>query len=392
VDFVHVETVLLKERLSALIVIEHRTRRTYLAGVTANPTGASAAPDLNGNDIDVGPFIRDADERTVYVAWRALPLPEDAGLPGGDELCSAPVNDVRELVARSSAVVFDQQDGRWRPAQQGDVRPTAMLVFDAAQGGYRSDIGFDPSPRSAVEPVDVVGERPDSLDTDPQSSGNPAWLSLAEHLADTKKKEARDLLAELAPELSLAHREAVAAAARWHDLGKSTTTFQNSLARANPQSPPPDGDTVWAKSPGTAPLRHDPPHFRHELVSALLLLDEGTGLVADVDEPDLVCYLALAHHGKVRLAVRAAEGEPAGTVLGVRDGETTLSAELPGGRMLPARALSLAATRIGPGSLTGRARRLRDRADLGLFRLAFYEAVVRCADWKASDSPGTRRA
>jgi len=60
--------------------------------------------------------------------------------------------------------------------------------------------------------------------------------------------------------------------------------------------------------------------------------------------------------------------------------------------MLPARALSLAATRIGPGSLTGRARRLRDRADLGLFRLAFYEAVVRCADWKASDSPGTRRA
>jgi CRISPR-associated endonuclease/helicase Cas3 len=345
------------------------------------------APDLNGNDIDVGPFIRDADDRTVYVAWRVLPLPEDTGLPGGAELCPAPPDGVRELVERGSAVVFDQRDGRWRPALRGDVQPTAILVFDAAQGGYRSDIGFDPSSRAAVPLVEVAGGPSDSMDTDPQSSGNPGWLTLAEHLADAER-ETRNLLDQMAPDLPSAHREAVAVAARWHDLGKATSTFQQSLIAANPESPPPDEGKVWAKSPGTRPLRHNPPHFRHELVSALLLSDHDLGLLTDEQEPDLIVFLALAHHGKVRVTVRAAEGEPRDIVRGVRDGEITLSAELPGGQILPPHTLSLASTRIGPDSLTNRALRLRDRADIGPFRLAFYEALVRCADWKVSKNWG----
>jgi CRISPR-associated endonuclease/helicase Cas3 len=340
------------------------------------------APDLNGNDIDVGPFIRDADERTVFVAWRAFPLPEDARWPARVELCPAPADGVRELLKRSVAMVFDQQDGRWRKAAAADVRPTAMLVFDAAAGGYRPDIGFAAASRSAVTPLDGRGVSPDAVDTDPQSGGG-TWLTLAQHLADTAHA-AHGLLDALAPNLTEDQRSAIVMAARYHDIGKAHPTFQTSLIKANPDQPPPNTETVWAKSPGHTPLRPEPPHFRHELVSALLLLDQDTDLLAGLAEPDLVTYLALAHHGKIRLAVRAAADEPAGTVLGVVDGSATLAAGLPDGRELPSRSVSLAATRLGVGSLTDRALRLRDRGDLGPFRLAFCEALVRCADWQAS--------
>lgn len=341
------------------------------------------APDLDGNDVDVSPFIRDADERTVFVAWRDLPVPDDAVLPARVELCPAPLADVRALLARSTAVVYDQQDGRWRRAVPADIRPTSMLVFDAAGGGYLPDVGFAVASRSTVPPIQASGTAPDAVDTDPHSSGHRTWLSLVDHLADTEHA-ARVLLDALASELTTAQHEAVTAAARWHDLGKAHPTFQTSLIKANPEQPPPNTDAVWAKSPGRAPLRPEPPHFRHELVSALLLLDESTGLLSGITEADLVVYLALAHHGKIRLAVRAAADETDGTVLGVVDGSATLTTDLPGGGELVSRPLSLRPTRLGVGSLTDRALRLRDRGDLGPFRLAFCEAIVRCADWRAS--------
>lgn len=187
--------------------------------------------------------------------------------------------------------------------------------------------------------------------------------------------------------MSEEQREAIALAARYHDLGKAHPVFAASLEKANPDHPPPEQDTVWAKSPGNAPLRHDPKHFRHELASALLLCEHRELLLDGVAEQDLLIYLALAHHGKVRLAVRAKPDEPGDTVLGVRDFSVTRPASLPEDVQLPATTLSLTATRLGAGSLADRALDLRDRHDLGPFRLAFCEAVVRVADWRASRNP-----
>ena len=53
VDFVHVDTVLL-QRLYALIVIEHGTRRVHLAGITANPDGAWTAQAARNFLMDPG--------------------------------------------------------------------------------------------------------------------------------------------------------------------------------------------------------------------------------------------------------------------------------------------------------------------------------------------------
>jgi putative transposase len=53
VDFVHVDTVLLR-RVYALIVIEHGTRRIHLAGITASPDGARATQAARNLLMDLG--------------------------------------------------------------------------------------------------------------------------------------------------------------------------------------------------------------------------------------------------------------------------------------------------------------------------------------------------
>src|SRR5712691_9993756 len=53
VDFVHVDTVLLR-RIYALIIIEHDTRRVHLAGITANPDGAWTTQAARNFLMDLG--------------------------------------------------------------------------------------------------------------------------------------------------------------------------------------------------------------------------------------------------------------------------------------------------------------------------------------------------
>lgn len=113
VDFVHVDTVLLK-RIYALIVIEHGTRRVHLAGVTANPTGAWTVQAARNVLMDLGDrvaavkfLLRDRDLRfttafdAVFAAEAIRMLVSPPQAPQTNAICERMIGTLRrELLDR----------------------------------------------------------------------------------------------------------------------------------------------------------------------------------------------------------------------------------------------------------------------------------------------------
>jgi CRISPR-associated endonuclease/helicase Cas3 len=136
------------------------------------------APDLSGNDIDVSSFVRDRDNRTVSVAWRLpadTPDAPDAPAATRDELCPALMDEVRKIVGDSygRGRVLDRTTGQWRPADRDDVRPGAVIVLDAAKGGYLPERGFTPTSTAPVTPIEPASDAdaPEAIDEDRASVG-----------------------------------------------------------------------------------------------------------------------------------------------------------------------------------------------------------------------------
>jgi CRISPR-associated endonuclease/helicase Cas3 len=372
------------EALTALDVAEQREtwsvlRRRHLTDLF------DTSPDLSGLDVDVSRFIRADDERTVSVFFRSEPS-IDAPRAERQELVAVPIASLGER----RAWIHDHVDGLAVRARGRAIRPGATVILDADDGGYDEHLGWLPADRAPVTPLGPVGRQPaDATVADPDSAAG-RWIALADHLVDTERA-ARSLVAALgALDLPPAATEAVVAAAALHDVGKAHPIFQERLLATAGDDRKRLASAIWAKSARRAGRLPDDRRFRHELAAAVALLGLNGSLPFSNSSADLTCYLIAAHHGKVRLVVRPAPEEvlpadaPSGTrvVLGVVDGETLPALDTPHGR-LPATTLALDVLDAQP-SWTSRACALRDDPALGPFRLAFLEALVRVADWRAS--------
>ncbi|CAL9675597.1 type I-G CRISPR-associated helicase/endonuclease Cas3g [Streptomyces sp. enrichment culture] len=353
-------------------------------------------PDLSGADIDVSPWIRDGQDTTALVAWRdwANGRPgEREAFPAREELCAAPVGDLKTIVRDSLGPlwVLDAAEGVWRRAQFADIRPGAVLLTSTASGWYDSRLGWGLKHRGPVTSRVRTGNIPDGMGKDDASCAD-RWVDLIEHLEDVEREVG--LVAEsLAPldGLSAGHLEAARLAGRYHDLGKAHSVFVNTVRRSCPEGEQPPGEGPWAKSRHRMG-RHERKYFRHELISALALLHPDNTLLDGSEHSDLIAYLAAAHHGKVRVSVRSMPGEAERVpprVLGVEPAEEVGPVELPGGQVLPRIAVDPSVLFLGGGpqgapSWTQRTSQLLSQ--LGLFRLALLEALVRVADWRASQA------
>ncbi len=358
------------------------------------------SPDLSGNDTDVSRFIRDARESDVRVCWRAWPNGEPSRTwprPVGEELCPVPVGGLRDWLGQAGreAWSWDHLDRRWRRLHPREIWPGQVVVLRAEHGGYDPELGWSPGSTRAVEPYGIAA-------TDPEEAGGDdhltflsgRWQTLVEH-SNQVVQEVEALLNALDnPELELFAADLVQAA-RYHDWGKAHPVFQETLL-AQVEAREHYAGTVWAKAERARPPEpHGRPHFRHELTSLLALLaQKARGEEPGASMKDLAFYLVASHHGRVRLAARSLpgrdgrahrEGSPR-MVLGIQDGEVLPGIDLGDGQVLPKIRLDLSPVEIGNGtggpSWLARALALRD--ELGPFRLAYLEALLRAADARAS--------
>ena len=341
--------------------------------------------DLSGDDLDVSIYVRGTDEADVQVYWRQGPPGQDEPGPTRDEILNLPVGSLAAFLKKARpGWVWNPLHKDWEPvSEQGRrLRPGMTVRLAAEAGGYLPDRGWvgDRSTK-AVQEFRQPLPPGEAMDGDPEAEVGH-WIPLHAHL-DHVLAEAQRLVESFQLPAELA--EAVVTAARWHDVGKSHPAFQGALV---PLAPPAE-QALWAKSArGTGRLNyavegHPRPGFRHELASALAWIATRE----PSPQANLVAWLIAGHHGKVRLSLRAlplerAPDEPDRLFArGVWDGEALPA--LPGLLAEPVR-LDLSLMQLGPGSWTERMLALRDAEDLGPFRLAALEALVRAADGRAS--------
>lgn len=357
-------------------------------------------PDLAGNDIDIDRFIRDVEESDVQVFWRDFGATlnetddkEAESAPRQEELCSAPIGEFKKFATdnkrKGKVWRWNFLNAEWEQADEGKIVPGQVFLVRADAGGYSSEWGWDLGNKDRIEPIvspgEVEGSHQDATDEEPLSKIG-IWQTIAEH-TDELRQEIDHLIKALP--LNRHEAEALRHAARWHDRGKAHEIFLKALPDGSP-----DSTNFWAKAPGRW-KKYTRRHFRHELASALSVLDPRNGKIPG-ELRDLVAYLVAAHHGKVRLSIRSLPNElrPDGNhrfARGIWDDDELPVTDLGGGIMAPAVRLSLEPMELGlceqepftgQPSWAERMLGLRDR--LGPFRLAYLEAVLRAADMRAS--------
>lgn len=375
---------------SGQIVVTTRAAQAGIdaACVVAEPAAAPASSSISGEPrvtdlfdsaVPVADFIDSADDLEAQLIWATWanpgPPPRDARLPADEWRCRAPLVLVDALAKRAEVWRIDRaQDGWTALSPDQPARPGEILLVAASDGGYDPALGFDPAIRAAV------ADSP-SVDPIPARSDGGRWVSLRQHSEETRDQAAA-LVAEIRPALPEAARRAVECAAYLHDLGKAHPTWQDALCAvvADDDRERIEAGRPWAKSGLEARLVFaGNVSFRHELASLLLIDGPLRGLVDGTADRDLVRFLVLAHHGRLRLRVRDDESGVPTVIYGLGHGATW---PIPPVLDQPPVKLTVDIGQFRSSRWTDTVLGLLDR--YGPFVLAYLETLVRIADWRSS--------
>jgi len=338
-------------------------------------------PDLSGFDVDVSDYIRDSGTPGVQVFWRGFrddpSIPKPQGRPDRSELCPVSIGRAKDFAKRKDVALWrwDSLDDKWVKLDPSRMRPGMTLLARAADGGYDATVGFDASLKQPVGITTLAAQTPENAYGEDWRSQQKLPVALSDHLGHVADQAEK--LCNAVGESG--HKASIVRAGRWHDLGKAHKIFDATMHACDKA---PAG--LLAKSPCNG--RHSRKFFRHELASMLGWLSQHDGEL----DADLVAYLIAAHHGKVRMSLRAMPTETADKSVkrfarGIWEGDTLPALDFDGEHSAET-TLKLALMEIGEGeqgpSWTERVLKLMDQH--GPFRLAWLETLVRLADWRAS--------
>ncbi len=385
---------------------------------------------------DVSPFVRGLDEDTdIQVCWRES-WPQDDGTEGigrpdftpdfqRDELCTVPFskwrNDAKAREVLSQGWIWRGKESGWLSVRDAGIAPGMTILLPLAAGGYDTDVGWtgdkaDNRHSSRYQPQD---EQPDEEQLSCLANG---WRSIAAHTAEVAS-ELDELLRHLLP--AAEHEQegkALLAAVPWHDIGKNHSKWQQSVLDALEKAGISGKDAYrpfakfsLSESPqlrdehgrlrfSGAELKHEirklrrsfHPEIAHEVASALAFRQAEQarlGVSRDTNLASLLAeYIIMSHHGRVRKVLRDEiprfpdSDKDTNTVRGVENGSAIPSVTIDGNN-LGCESLSTDCRRMGRNpdgheSYTRAVLRLLDH--YGPFRLAFFEALFRAADIRAS--------
>lgn len=378
---------------------------------------------------DVSPFVRGIDPETdIYVVWREWEgerPPFDFDI-GRQEICRVPIWHVvgrrdAELKAWnnfSMGFVWQGPERGWQQATRDNLQPGATLLLPLAAGGYEDDLGWTGNVNTNAQVTDLYDPPEYPADEDLLSSLESGWQSIDSHTVDVQA-ESQTIQTALAS-LDEAVCTAIAEAICWHDYGKAIDGWQEATRRLAeeaclmwPKRIAPAGKFSFRESPRLKGLtqgllrreiwclkRAFRPGLRHEVASALALRQHHRRDGRQPTLNDLLAeYLVMAHHGYVRKTLRdELPRDPRrlrrerDTVRGIQDGASIEDVSVAGQHLPATSALSITCRQMGRGqdgqeSWTRSVLRLLDH--FGPFRLAYFEALVRAADCRASTNPRT---
>ena len=326
----------LKKRVQALGETGFDVSELFLVVLT---TSGTVELKLSVSDIKLGK----PDDLVRRLAGRTLVI--DARLGGLD------ANGLLDPGAAEPPPTWDAQS----PAQDGERGWTEALLQSVGRRAVEAAIGREPAEgwvREAGWPLDTEQDGEDGLELRIERLrsvpvAGDASLSEAQALDAHHRRtvvEAQRIAAALLPAGPL--RQVLVVAAELHDLGKARTVWQNAMGA-------PRNGRPWAKTDGRWTNPSLLQGYRHEFGS---LRDAEATLRSTIAEPahqDLALHLIAAHHGHARPMILPQDPDDPPTLSEVRAREAAL-------------------------------RYARLQRDWGPWGLAWWESLLRAADWAAS--------